>query len=139
MFALWVLSLLPITLCDLELLVDAIGTRRERRTTDQPRPASADNWLMWIVAVVLSWFFFPVVASGVRVYRLHNRLDILLLDLGMTLVVVLFDAALSTLPKFCVHVPQRTSRLAHDPEACENSELNYPLCRICITSPSCTM
>jgi len=94
MFALWVLSPLLITWCDLELLIDAVGTRRERRTTDQPHPAFAGNWLMWIVAVVLNWFFFPGVASDLRFYRLHHYMDILLLHLGMDLVVILFDAAL---------------------------------------------
>ncbi len=79
--------------CDAALAWDTARTRRLREVPAQIQRCSFD-WLVWVAAIALSAFYFRSVVPALRAYRLHERLDILLLNAVLSTVVLLFDLAL---------------------------------------------
>jgi hypothetical protein len=92
---LWIASILLIVWCDVELLIDAIRTRRSR--TPESGFSGAMNLLVWITALCFSVYTFWEIPSLERVFFRYGfeRLDILLTGLASILIAIVFDVALA--------------------------------------------
>jgi hypothetical protein len=90
--SLFLVAVLLVGWSDVELIRDARRHRETSRTARHGFPRSED-WLLWIVASLMSLWVLPFVTRGLR-DPVPGRWDIFGELLGLGLVVVLFDVAL---------------------------------------------
>jgi small-conductance mechanosensitive channel len=88
------LALALVLWCDVAFVMDAWMLRRNRDGLGEPSRRSS-SWLVWVAALALSLYLFAMSVLGMRAYRLHGRLDILLTGVVLSSVVLWFDVALA--------------------------------------------
>ena len=92
-FLLSVVSVLMLVWCDVALAVDAAGLKHSAGAGTQLSRSRLD-WVVRIAALILSAYYLSLSILGVRAYRLHGDLDMLVTGVMLTCVVLLFDVAL---------------------------------------------
>ena len=80
--------------CDFMLVMDAaLWTRRKTERVQVSTHKSLD-WVVWIAALALSFYFLWRTLPAVRAYELSGRSDAVLTALGLAAIGVFFDIAL---------------------------------------------
>lgn len=90
---LWIASMCLIVSCDVALIMDAVKTRHNRIVA-QRRLLGLGDWLVWTTAVCFTAYSFWGVPSLLRAYKHFNRIDILLVNLPVILILLMFDTLL---------------------------------------------
>lgn len=90
MFPLFVVSTALVCWCDVALVIDTFKSKGNEWARGRL------DWLVWIVAVVLSAYCVWQSALTVHAYQLNGglRLDLILTSVGLNALILLFDAAL---------------------------------------------
>ena len=88
----WVLSLLLVVWSDVELVIDVLKWKRSAAV--QGHAAVPADWVVFTVAFGISFFLLPGSILGLLANRRIGRIDNLLLQAVLGLVVTTFDVAL---------------------------------------------
>ena len=88
MSLLFAVSTISLLCLDAALVMDAF----KRKTG--PWVRGSLDWVGWIAAIALSAWQVRIAPGSVYAYRVNGRLDVLLITVGVSAVILLFDVAL---------------------------------------------